>query len=146
MPINCSLPPCSLLYRGEGQVKYCRVILSVLSFHSFLLAALSPSSSAHLIMLLTNLPVRLHCMPTSFLRSFFLLLFTLFVLVIRRTQLFSHTCSFCCCCCSVNATVSRLYRQYLHKKPSFYKQTCEYSCSKTLMSRNMNLLNSHFTI
>ena len=29
---------------------------------------------------------------------------------------------------------------------SFYKQTCEYSCSKALMSHNMNLLSSHFTI
>ena len=34
----CALPPCSLLYRGEGQVKYCRATLSVLSFHSFLSA------------------------------------------------------------------------------------------------------------
>ena len=32
---SCALPPCSLLYRGEGQVKYCR---ATLSFHSFLLA------------------------------------------------------------------------------------------------------------
>ena len=43
----CALPPCSLLYRGEGQVKHCRTTLSVLSFHSFLSAApslyLSPS-------------------------------------------------------------------------------------------------------
>ena len=29
---------------------------------------------------------------------------------------------------------------------SFYKQTCEYSCSKALMSHNINLLSSHFTI
>ena len=29
---------------------------------------------------------------------------------------------------------------------SFYKQTCQYSCSMTLMSHNMNLLSSHFTI
>ena len=29
---------------------------------------------------------------------------------------------------------------------SFYKQTCEYSCSKALMSRNINLLSYHFTI
>ena len=35
--------PCSLLYRGEGQVKYCRATLSVLSFQSFLSAAPSPS-------------------------------------------------------------------------------------------------------
>ena len=48
---------------------------------------------AHLILLLTNLPLRLHCIPTSFLRSFIVLLSTLFVLVIRRTQLFSQTCS-----------------------------------------------------
>ena len=159
----CALLPCSLLYRGEGQVKYCRATLSVLSFHSFLSAApslhlssspdllmslltqsshlscglplfLRPFSTsalfarllasiltkwpAHLILLLTNLPVRLHCIPTSFLRSFILLLSTLFVLVIRRTRLFSQTCSFCCC--SVNATVSRPYRQYLHKKPCIH--------------------------
>ena len=56
---------------------------------------------SHLILPLTNLPVWLHCIPSSFLRSFILLLSTLFVLVIRRTQLFSQTCSFCCCC-SVN--------------------------------------------
>ena len=31
-----ALPPCSLLYRGEGQVKYCRATRSVLSFHSVL--------------------------------------------------------------------------------------------------------------
>ena len=66
---------------------------------------------AHLIRLLANLPDRLHCIPTSFLRSFILLLSTLFVLVIRRTQLFSHTCNFCCCCCYVNATVSRPCRR-----------------------------------
>ena len=65
--------------------------------------------SARLILLLTNLPVRLHCIPTSFLRSFILVLSTLFVLVIRRTQLFSQTCSFCCCC-SVNVSVSRPHR------------------------------------
>ena len=29
---------------------------------------------------------------------------------------------------------------------SFYKQTCEYSCSKALMPHNINLLSSHFTI
>ena len=29
---------------------------------------------------------------------------------------------------------------------SFYKQTCEYSCSKAIMSHNINLLISHFTI
>ena len=29
---------------------------------------------------------------------------------------------------------------------SFYKQTCEYSCSKGLMSHNINLLSYHFTI
>ena len=62
------------------------------------------------MLLLTNFPFRLHCIPISFLRSFILLLSTLFVLVIRRTQLFLHTCSFCCCCCSVNATDSRPYR------------------------------------
>ena len=59
---------------------------------------------AHLILFLTNLPVRLYCIPTSFLRSFILLLSILFVLVIQRTQLFSQTCSFCCC--SVKPTVS----------------------------------------
>ena len=43
--------PCSLLYRGEGQVKYCRATLSVLSFHSFLSAApsLHLSSSPDLL-------------------------------------------------------------------------------------------------
>ena len=34
----------------------------------------------------------------------------------------------------------------LSKKCTIYKQTCEYSCSKALMSHNMNLLSSHFTI
>ena len=135
--VSCTLPLCSLLYRGEGQVKYCWASLPVLSFHSFLKAApslhllsspdllmslLMQSSHlscglplflrpwcfstsalfasllasiltkwpAHLILLLNNLPVRLHCISTSFLRSFILLLFTLFVLVNRWIQCF-HT-------------------------------------------------------
>ena len=82
---------------------------STAALFASLLASILTKWPAHLILLLTNLPVRLHCIPTSFPRSFILLLFTLFVLVIRRTQLFSHNCSFCCCC-SVNATVSRPYR------------------------------------
>ena len=28
---SCALPACSLLYRGEGQVKYCQATLSVVS-------------------------------------------------------------------------------------------------------------------
>ena len=34
----------------------------------------------------------------------------------------------------------------LQKMHYIYKLTCEYSCSKALMSHNMNLLSSHFTI
>ena len=126
-----ALPPCSLPYRGESQVKYCRATLSALYFHSFLSAApslhFSPSPDllmslltqsshlscglplflrplcfsisalfasllasiltkwpAHLILLLTNLPVRLHCIPTSFLRSFILLLSNLLFLLFNK--------------------------------------------------------------
>ena len=45
------LPPCSLLYRGKGQVKHCRATLSVVSFHSFLSAvpSLHHSSSPDLL-------------------------------------------------------------------------------------------------
>ena len=81
------------------------LLLSLLVYLHYLLT----KWPAHLIRLLTNLPVRLHCFPTSFLRSFILLLSTLLVLLICQTQLFSQTCSFCCC--SVNATVSRPYRR-----------------------------------
>ena len=144
--ILCVLPPCSLLYRGEGQVKYCRATLSVLSFHSFLSAApslylssspifsypssrtppispvafpfscvldLFPPQLSLLVCLHSSLPSGLpmsSCFSQIFLlgciasqpfssgrSSFFLS--TLFVLVIRRTQLFSQTYSFCCCCC-----------------------------------------------
>ena len=60
---NCALPPCSLLYRGEGQVKYCRAILSVLSFHCFLSAApsLRLSSSSNLLMSLLTQSSHLSC-------------------------------------------------------------------------------------
>ena len=52
----CALPPCSLLYRGEGQVKYCRATLSVLSFYSFLSAtpSLHLSSSPDLSLLMQS--------------------------------------------------------------------------------------------
>ena len=48
---NGALPSCSPLYRVEGQVKYCRAPLSVVSFHSFLKAAPSfhLSSSSDLL-------------------------------------------------------------------------------------------------
>ena len=60
---NCALPPCSLLYRGEGQVKYCRAILSLLSFHCFLSAApsLRLLSSPNLLMSLLTQSSHLSC-------------------------------------------------------------------------------------
>ena len=61
---------CSLLYRGESQVKYCRATLSVLSFHSFLSAApsLHLSSSPDLLMSLLTQSSHLNCGLPLFLR------------------------------------------------------------------------------
>ena len=64
-----------------------------LCFFASLPASILTKWPAHLILRLINLHVWLHCIPTSFLRSFVLRLSTLFFLVIRRTQLFSRTCS-----------------------------------------------------
>ena len=66
----CALPPCSLLFRGEGQVKYYRATLSVLSFHSFLSAApsLHLSSSPDLLMSLLTQSSHLSCGLPLFLR------------------------------------------------------------------------------
>ena len=52
---------------------------------------------AHLIRLLTILPTIQAIVPTYSLRSFILLLSTLFTLAILLIQLFSHTCSLCWC-------------------------------------------------
>ena len=66
----CALPPCSLLYGGEGQVKYCRATLSVLSFHSFLSAApsLHLSTAPDLLISLLTQSSRLSCGLPRFLR------------------------------------------------------------------------------
>ena len=66
--VLCALPPCSLLYRGDGQVKYCRATLSVLSFRSFLSAAssLHLSSSPDLLIYLLTQSSYLRCgLPLS---------------------------------------------------------------------------------
>ena len=52
---------------------------------------------AHFIRLFTILPTIQALVPTYYLRSFILLLYTLFTSAILIVQLFSHTCSLCCC-------------------------------------------------
>ena len=102
-PSSCSLPISAVAFPFS-----CVFDVFPPQLSASLPASILTKWPAHLILLLANLPVRLYYIPTCFLRSFILLLPTLFVLVIRRTQLFSQTCSFCCC--YVIATVSRPYR------------------------------------
>ena len=60
---------------------------------------------AHLIRLLTVLPTTQALVPTSSLRSFILLLSTLFTPAILLIQLFSHTCSLRCLTCNIIITM-----------------------------------------